>query len=392
MWNYIVIILIFLTNSVKTTSFRESILSDICNSDFKGCLCSKSNPHIETYKITCLENSTETNIIVNMDEINRLKIDCFSKNTDYYKIDLRKFLKFYNNNINSSDSSDYYLYSMYKTYTLWITNCRLTSDSAKIDWQTHNVGSKIEFLILHNVSYNDLEIFKGAPVKRIRLFYFDLNGSLNILNSMPKLEIINLDGNNLTSLDGLNLKFLKDLWSANNKIKNVTRETLLNISSIRTFHVTGTEIECLASDTFQNRFFERFELGSDRLNSIGRDLFQYSTNNPKTYYESLELVNYKKSLGSLPNGIFNGTRYVILKISLGLVNLNRTIFGKMEMLRELWLNGNNLTYLPINFDEDLPRLRYLNLSQNYIQALPSFFAKGLNTLDLSFNNLKVWRR
>ncbi|CAH1108744.1 unnamed protein product [Psylliodes chrysocephalus] len=101
----------------------------------------------------------------------------------------------------------------------------------------------------------------------------------------------------------------------------------------------------------------------------------------------------ERGIENIPENIEDGLSILDLSINV-IQNLDPTKQAlSSNSLEELILSYNNITYIDVNFFQNLPNLQQLDLSNNFISAFNNSEVfqnlKSLNFLDLSYNNLNT---
>lgn len=215
---------------------------------------------------------------------------------------------------------------------------------------------------------------------------------------------LNVDQNNLQSINMSNLINLQKLVLDLNKLKTVTH-SLLNLPLLNSLHLNNNIMgPIITENTFSNL---------TNLTILELD------NNQITNFESLKKLTTLEGLSLAENHIkimdFSGVPTIVklinlthnnlikiqnlsklsslVKLELSYNNLEEidfNIFENLFQLRNLWLQHNRLKKLTLGCFRHLKSLEYLDLSYNQITDISAGSLNGLDTiaeLNLSYNRL-----
>ena len=182
---------------------------------------------------------------------------------------------------------------------------------------------------------------------------------------IPKhTTILELDSNNITSLENFkfaNLPDLKVLNLDNNQITMVTNNIFASFKSLISLSFNGNDLTSIASNTFEG-LTNLYELHIQR-------------NKISTLKASILEKNMVLSLLDLKDNYIS--------------NIDKNAF-KNKNLTQLDLSNNNIKTLPYGVFNELPMLTTLSLNQNRLESISNVFNKleRLEVLDLSNNAIK----
>lgn len=257
---------------------------------------------------------------------------------------------------------------------------------------------------IQNLSFKNLNILdlSGNSITKIESFssnntFVDLE-VLNLANNrfkkmpvilldLPKLKVLNIKNNYVTTIDNVeNLNALKILNLNNNKLSNVTNKldnlTNLKILKICTnnliaLHLTNNLIELKVS----GNYLKLIDYFPNQANLLNLDL----SNN------SVSEISFLKPFTRLKILNLSNNDLVDFKSDLNLVELylqNNKINDfecNSSKLKILNLNSNKLTSVRVI---DFPNLQKLSVSHNKLIRIPNLSRNfGIIILDLSNNNI-----
>jgi len=242
--------------------------------------------------------------------------------------------------------------------------------------------------------------------------------NLSNLNSLTKLEVINLRHGNITSMQQLKMEnylVVKHLDLSFNALTQVNADSFVNAKNLELLDLSNNLISFVDEKLFTANFFNNLKFLNLERNLIrkltsdmSRLLKLYSL---KVSHNQLELfpifnipLNLKddlvkeiffdhNNLARFNSGIFTFvTSYVeTLTLAYNQISfISNDAFFFLKSLANLSLSNNNLTYLNRSLFLNLFNLKYLNLSYNSISSIESNSFQNLNKLkilDLSFNRL-----
>lgn len=263
---------------------------------------------------------------------------------------------------------------------------------------SNNMISDIEDLFQFEVQPNQLkklslahnaieEILGDALAELSSLIELDL--SYNLISDLTEepffnltsLEILKLNNNRIKDLNGAvnNLLNLKHLYLRGNQIQNIDEPSLNIIYHLKTFDVSGNQLDTLKPVMF-SRHWQHFGgvckiiLSENFITSVpngtSKELSaRFTRDSTKNIVEVLTELDLSSNAIS---------------------NIEYDAFQSIMNLISLDLSRNKLINFIVNA-EDIKNIKYLNLSTNYITNL--FFESfspmvNLQNLDLSYNNLE----
>ena len=216
------------------------------------------------------------------------------------------------------------------------------------------------------------ESLKDAFHKMPKLTHLFLNENQiefignGIFDELSHLEFLLLNGNKIQHIDGACFKSLislKELWLMDNPLPE-------------SGYYNGTEAIQNLIQRLEDSAVLRGQI-LDILKSIGLE-------------NKLEMVMARKGT------VFREKKLVKVDLSeLGIQDINGAVFEQSPYIEELNLSGNELTFLPSGFLDNLLGLRRLDLSKNRLRRIEKgvFHHKELELIDLSENNLpKSWNK
>ncbi|CDO94944.1 unnamed protein product [Kluyveromyces dobzhanskii CBS 2104] len=208
----------------------------------------------------------------------------------------------------------------------------------------------------------------------------------DFLKSLQKLEKLELNDNNLTSLPS-QIKYSKKLIhfsAANNKLDSIPTE-IGNLSNLRSLDLHCNNISELPVS------IEKLELTSINVSSnlLGYDALLEGYRGTPLSKSLLFLNAADNNLSNEMLPLFNHN--VNLKIlNLSYNDLSDISAMNLPSLTELYLSGNNLTNLPGEVFQRMKNLKVIMLNGNKLMSLPSELSQlsNLSVLDVGSNQLK----
>ncbi|CAL1281624.1 unnamed protein product [Larinioides sclopetarius] len=255
---------------------------------------------------------------------------------------------------------------------------------------TFSLLSKIEYL---DLSFNELTFFPREA-----------------LSSLVSLKRITLEGNKLNSVgDGYfsNMPHLKQIDLQNNDIESVSEFAFQNSSSLRKIFLQDNRISLLHENTFvglnrleldlsknnitsfpSNIFSRARGLKLEKINIADNNIRDFPNEALKKQYSFLEKVNISfNKIRSLPSNadVLVNIKELDLSYNPLLPDAHYVLFGEPKSVRKLYVQGVDLSHLPII---ECPFLRHLNVKGNKIsQVNTNAFDRTnmLTNLDVSHN-------
>ncbi|XP_011706719.1 PREDICTED: leucine-rich repeat-containing G-protein coupled receptor 5-like [Wasmannia auropunctata] len=302
---------------------------------------------------------------------------------------------------------------------LFLSNSRLRSQDELLNFGGHN---KLQVLIIDKAIYSDIysdysdyynprEVHISGDYPNLKILFFrkicfsDLS-----FFSFPKLEILDLSGNDITGTNFVeflpsSLYFLDLHDNSLNSLhlsKRMSKLLALNLKNNRFNSIKNNEYSLSVADL---KALQYLSVSENKINSIDSGAFQDNNNllylnlstnyinylHPKTfanlqYLKTLDLSN--NTLEEVPQ-ISNETEISVLYINHN--NIKKIIsyaFAQMPKLTKLLMGKNQIDEIDIDAFAFLSILEELDLSTNILSFLPDGWAKSLVSLkylDLSDN-------
>lgn len=212
---------------------------------------------------------------------------------------------------------------------------------------------------------------------------------------VPRLQVLELGGNNLTRTDPPFLSNLKDLRLLNlwkNKLQNLTRAVFSGLSNLEQLDVSTNSIESLPRDVFYDlKNLLQLSLHSNNFSELPSGLL---AENRKL--KIFRLHDNQRSL-QLAGGDF-GNLSELVELHLmrnGMATIPEDVFWGASAVTTISLQGNLLEELPLLLFRDQRKLRSLDLSENRIQHLPDnifIHLENLEILKVGHNKIKTITR
>ncbi|KAI8419812.1 hypothetical protein MSG28_008454, partial [Choristoneura fumiferana] len=246
--------------------------------------------------------------------------------------------------------------------------------------------SKLQKLVL---AYNAIENIPDDTFDQVTfLVELDLsNNSISNLNNMTfsqlsQLKVLKLSNNNIFDLDGAinSLKVLRHLYLKGNQIEKIDLQSLQIIYDLDTFDVSANRLEKLFPE-WLSRHWRHFGSNSKCKIILSEN---YITSLPNATSE-IKMRRFSRDVV--------GNKLIDVQLDLSknsISNIEPYALSYIMHLTSLDLSHNKLITFVVNVD-DLKHVKYLNLSKNYIDHLDyeSFASMtNLQNLDLSFNRLQ----
>ncbi|XP_066572597.1 toll-like receptor 13 [Amia ocellicauda] len=180
----------------------------------------------------------------------------------------------------------------------------------------------------------------------------------NICLSLPKLKILSLQGNDLSSLQaGLEpCLVLHELDLSRNKLDNLTSFTLSKNAQLRVLWLSNNQLSATPSAIQNFTSLEILDLSNNKINELKNSDFASLTK-----LKRLFIVNNLITI------------------------ISDSMFKDLWSLQELKLGGNNILYIDSPFSSSLGKMEFLELRANKLTSIKNGTFKNLNCL--TFLNL-----
>ena len=227
-----------------------------------------------------------------------------------------------------------------------------------------------------------------SNLRNIQILLLDHNRLVSIpkLNHFKKLRIMQVDGNNISSLSDDTfpvISCLDQLILSDNALTSLQRDIFSKQRQLTILDVSSNRLIYLTSGIFQeNRRLKKLLLHHNMIVRLPDNLFTPITN-------LLILTLHHNSLSSTFFQLHDPIKVIILKLyNNNLVKLQIDVFHNFISVLYLDISHNNLEIIHQFVFRPLVNLMYLNVSINNLKDLPSFHdAVNLETLDFSRNDL-----
>ncbi|XP_067902576.1 leucine-rich repeat-containing G-protein coupled receptor 4 [Heterodontus francisci] len=250
---------------------------------------------------------------------------------------------------------------------------------------------QLKVLMLQN---NQLKTVPSEALKGLSTLQ-SLRLDANHITSVPEdsfeglvqLRHLWLDDNSLTEVPIYQLSKLSSLQAltlALNKITHIPKFAFANLSSLVVLHLHNNKI-----DTIDIHCFD----GLDNLETL--DL---NYNNLMEFPEAIKSLRNLKELGFhsnniavIPDKAFNGNPLLrtIHLYDNPISSVGISAFQNLSELQSLTLTGTRISRIPPDLCQQLKMLRFLDLSYNQIEELPSFQGcSALEEISLKHNEIK----
>ncbi|CAG0895629.1 unnamed protein product [Darwinula stevensoni] len=240
----------------------------------------------------------------------------------------------------------------------------------------------------------DVPAFKGDRMEELNLSRNKITNLELDKWATPKLRILSLSSNSLTSIPAFRSDSLEELYFYNNKITYVEMDkwTTPKLKKLWLNNNYLTSVPAIKSDRL-----EELNLGGNKITNVEFDkwatpklrILKLSANSltsvPAFKSDSLEELDLHRN--RITNVEFDKWATPKLRIlSLGGNSLTSIPAFKSDSLEELDLSYNNITN--VEFDKwATPKLRKLSLGGNSLMSVPAFKSDSLEELDLHRNEI-----
>ncbi|CAH2234399.1 jg21203 [Pararge aegeria aegeria] len=132
-------------------------------------------------------------------------------------------------------------------------------------------------LVELNLSHNELpelppDIVNLRDLKKLNISNNNLKG-LPALGELRKMEILDANHNNIEQLpDFYGCTALKEIYLANNYIKEITEEFCDQMQQLNVLNIRDNQIEVLPENISLLKTLKRFDLSNNNLNKLPRNL------------------------------------------------------------------------------------------------------------------------
>lgn len=222
----------------------------------------------------------------------------------------------------------------------------------------------------------------------LNLAYKSISSMPSVFNKLENLERLNLSGNQLTTIPkgfASSLPNLRALTIDNSALSSISE--LCNLDSLRLLAVFNNKLSDIPHEINKLKQLKVLTLSSGYQYSCSNEFFQiYETIYELEKLESLT-INHVTECEISPK-IANLKQLKFLDLSQNYINFLPEEIGKMDQLETLVLNNNILKTIP-NTIGNL-RVKALHLSENQLSSLPETIGNlsNLTKLDLFGNKLK----
>ncbi|XP_064121443.1 toll-like receptor Tollo [Macrobrachium nipponense] len=269
----------------------------------------------------------------------------------------------------------------------------LSHNELKSEWLTSTIFQGLIRLMLLDLSHNKIsqlnqQVFRDLySVQVLRL-------SHNQLQTIPaaafaacvNLHTLDLSYNQLTNIpdrafQGLNV--LSFLALDNNQISNVGVASLTNLTSLEDLNLNGNQLTVIPQAIGRLRYLKTLDLGENQIASLD--------NMPVKGLEflyGLRLASNKISGNVSKNTFSNIPSLKILNLAKnGITGIESNAFENNLNLQAVRIDANMLSSMN-NLFENLPKLLWLNVSDNQIETFDYHFVSvSLQWLDLHKNKI-----
>ncbi|EED87453.1 predicted protein [Thalassiosira pseudonana CCMP1335] len=258
-----------------------------------------------------------------------------------------------------------------------------------------------EFLPARNVSLLLQPSYRPALDHLVQLSLYDCglktlveisrDGLDEGVTLFPKLEQLDIGRNPLLTNDSVSAAFhtqfpsLLELWCDNCSFGPVIPPTMLKLHGLEVVRMTGNKLEGVLEEGIGAKYWKQVKilaLDGNALTSVGTGLGEL------TQLEKLHLRQNK--LTSLPEGVPSAHNSNLVMLSLSsnkLISVPASLLDTGSSLKELYLNGNQITEVPEFMGEKLVVAKKLNLAHNKIGEGSTAVGEGDVEMEGNENNL-----
>lgn len=213
-----------------------------------------------------------------------------------------------------------------------------------------------------------------------------------IFKPLPKLDVLELGGNNITFLEpgifrNLTKLRLLNLWG--NKLQNLTRSVFSDVPNLENLDLSSNKLVTLPPDVFADLIkLKNINLYTNDFISLPQSLFRSTP-----LLEKVQIHSNLRALKTLPSGLFANLKH-LKELNLKNCNISslpQDLLAGCYSIENLTLQQNLLEELPQDLFKDIKDVTMINLSKNKLINLPETIFSTLTKLkilDLSHNKLQ----
>lgn len=228
-----------------------------------------------------------------------------------------------------------------------------------IPFQVFRELRSIEILDLsHNVLISFLDNFfvMNKRLKVLKLHHNIIEKvAKNSLYGLKELHTLDISSNQLALVDRNafdTLEELKYLNLANNKIYVLSANVFLALKQLRIIELSRNLMRTLPLGIFASQYqLNEIHLDNTHLETVSNWITRVNTNT------------------TINKNILKNLKYLSMRNNSKLREIESCVFQNTPSIERLYLNGNNLTYLPNEIGE-LRQLQELDVSKNALQFIP----------------------
>ena len=249
-----------------------------------------------------------------------------------------------------------------------------SGDTGRLDvkWDNGRVTG-LDIFGKENLSELPNIIFDLNQLTILSIRYCDLNSIPPAIGNLVKLEYLQLRGNNLKELpDSIqNLKELHDLDLSCNKF-SVMPECIFSLTKIKTLALQQNKLTYLPNQFNRILNLDSIDLSNNQLTSLPESFSSLKFSKHGCVILSGNLFN------SFPTNIPLTVKTLAMS-NLGIENIPS--LAQYTQLESLYLEGNKLSELPLDFDK-LNKLTRLELSSNMFEYYPDILLEMSEYLNI----------
>ncbi|XP_026815822.1 chaoptin-like [Rhopalosiphum maidis] len=252
--------------------------------------------------------------------------------------------------------------------------------------------TRLEKLYITNGKLTSLSPDSLGPCKKLK--YLDLQGNelgtlqKNQFKGLRDLETLDISNNNISKIESSHFGDLTKLVSinlANNSLPSVTRGSFARNTLLRVLNLSHNKLTRLDSELFRGmRFLRRLYLSDNEIAQVDRGTFASMTR-----IGTIDLARNRMQI--IDYQMFSGQNYVeIIDVSENQITKIEKLSFKNLYLVRINLSKNNISEIDSGAFENCANITMLDMSYNSISNIPST-AFDNNTYatvwQLSYNNL-----
>ncbi|XP_053573074.1 toll-like receptor 13 [Bombina bombina] len=236
-------------------------------------------------------------------------------------------------------------------------------------------------LLNHTAISNVIQSLSCSSLEELNLSYLNLTDSDPLIPQIchwhPKIQILNLQGNNYTQfkVDTFqNCTFLQYLDLSHNKFQRFTASTFQHLSSLKQLSIANNELNVMPNDLSNLASLERLNLSYNHLSDVHlNESKSYNTLKDLDLSGNIISVFSTSALGNLSlQNLYLGENH--------LLDISNSFAYSLRKLKNLQIRKNKLDSITLNTFKNLESLENLNLVDNQIETIDEGAFNGLVNL------------